>query len=211
MQPCGSPGVPDRIAKHPPSSAPALVYPVHGGRRVAGPSRSLGVGLVASVVSLHATGFPSAARAQVTALPTVEVSTSAPLPKRRPQNERRRHAEAPANGQRPARFTDNGPTVTAPTAGPVRGYQPLPATTATRTATPIERIPQSIAVVPRSVIDDQKALTVSEALQNVTSVGGVPPLFPYGVNYKVRGFPAERFVDAISNYNDAGDYASLVN
>ena len=101
--------------------------------------------------------------------------------------------------------------MTATTAGPVRGYQALTATTATRTATPIERIPQSIAVVPRSVIDDQKALTVSEALQNVTSVGGVPPLFPYGVNYKVRGFQAERYLDGMSNYNDAGDYASLVN
>jgi iron complex outermembrane recepter protein len=169
------------------------------------------VGIFASVVSLHATGCPSA-RAQTTTLPVVEVVAPAKPPPRRPQQSaRRREANSPATADRPPPATDNGPAATATTAGPVRGYQALTANTAPRTATPIDRIPQSIAVVPRAVIDDQQALTVSEALHNVASVSGIPVLFPYGVNYKVRGFPAERYLDGLSNYNDAGDYASLVN
>jgi iron complex outermembrane receptor protein len=152
------------------------------------------------------------ARAETTALPTVEVIAPAkPLPKRPPQTARRRDAKPTDSGERPATAPDAGPAVTATTAGPVIGYQALTATTATRTNTPIERIPQSIAVVTRKVIDDQQALTVSEALHNVASVGGIPALRPYGVDYKVRGFAAERYLDGLSNYNDAGDYASLVN
>jgi len=172
----------------------------------------VGTGICASVLSLYAAGWPSAARAQTTALPTVEVIAPAkPLPRRPPQAARRHDAKTTDAGDRPATTADAGPAVTATTAGPVIGYQALTATTATRTATPIERIPQSIAVVPRSVIDDQQALTVNEALHNVASVGGIPPLRPYGVDYKVRGFAAERYLDGLSNYNDAGDYTSLVN
>jgi iron complex outermembrane receptor protein len=155
------------------------------------------------VLSLGAIACPHVACGQ-SLLPRVEVNAPAKLPQaRRPPTARRRKVdETPA---------DNGPAVTATTAGPVSGYRALTATTATRTATPIEWIPQSIGVVPRSVIDDQKALTTSEAAQNVAGVGGGSPLFLYGVVYKVRGFPAERYLDGLSNYNDAGDYTSLVN
>jgi iron complex outermembrane receptor protein len=172
--------------------------------------------MLVSVVSLHATGCPPVARAQTAlpamTLPVVEVLAPAKPPqKRRAATAQQRDAKPTDAGDRPAPAVDAGPAVTATTAGPVRGYEALTATTATRTATPIERIPQSVAVVPRAVIDDQQALTVSEALRNVASVGGIPPLRPYGVDYKVRGFPAERYLDGLSNYNDAGDYTSLVN
>ena len=156
-----------------------------GPYRVGDVSRSLRVGAFASVLSLGAIEWPPIAQAQVV-LPQIKVI-----------------ADQTA--------VDNGPVVTETTAGPVRGYQALTATTATRTSTPIEQIPQSIDVVPRSVIDDQQTLTISEALQNVSGVSGFSPLFLYGVNYKIRGFQAERYVDGLSNYNDAGDYSSLVN
>lgn len=182
-----------------------------GGRRVAGQSKSFGIVICAFIAALDTAGSSLVARAE-TALPVVEVvAPKQHRQKQRPPNAQRRDVRPTEAVARPAPAADAAPPVTATTAGPVRGYQALTATTATRTATPIEHIPQSIAVVTRAVIDDQKALTVSEALQNVTSVGGFPPLFPYGVNYKVRGFQAERYLDGLSNYNDAGDYTSLVN
>ena len=77
--------------------------------------------------------------------------------------------------------------------------------------TPHRADPQSIAVIPRSVIDDQKPLTQSEALRNVSATVGMPTNIMYGFNYKLRGFDAERYVDGLPNFNDAGDYGSLVN
>lgn len=106
---------------------------------------------------------------------------------------------------------NGGPSPTATTAGPVSGYRALTAISATRTDTPIERIPQTIQVIPRSVIDDQVALSQSEALRNVAATTGMPSTFLHGLNYKVRSFDAERYVDGLPNYIDAGDYMSLVN
>lgn len=105
----------------------------------------------------------------------------------------------------------NGPPPTLTTAGPVSGYRALTAISSTKTETPIERIPQTIQIVPRTVIDDQVSLTQSEAIRNVAGAAGVPPTVLNGVGYKVRGFDAERYVDGLPNYIDAGDHTSLVN
>ncbi|MDW3399067.1 hypothetical protein NQ285_26850, partial [Escherichia coli] len=59
-----------------------------------------------------------------------------------------------------------GATLT--TAGPVDGYRALSAFSSTKTATPIEQIPQSIQVIPRSVMVDQNNLSVTEAIQNAS-------------------------------------------
>ena len=104
-----------------------------------------------------------------------------------------------------------GPPVEWTTAGPVSGYRALTAVSATKTDTPIEQIPQSIQVIPRSVIDDQRPLTQSEALRNVSGVTGMPTNTFMGFAYKVRGFPADRYVDGLPNYFDGGDFVSLVN
>ncbi|PWT89063.1 MAG: TonB-dependent siderophore receptor [Proteobacteria bacterium] len=106
---------------------------------------------------------------------------------------------------------NGGPAPVATTAGPVSGYRALTAISATRTNTPIERIPQTVAVIPRSLIDDQTPLTQSEVLRNIAATTGVPANFLYGVNYKVRGFDADRLIDGLPNYIDAGDFSSLVN
>lgn len=50
------------------------------------------------------------------------------------------------------------------------GYAPRSATTATRTDTPLRDIPQSIQVVPRQIIEDQAAVTLRDALRNVSGV-----------------------------------------
>jgi iron complex outermembrane receptor protein len=51
-----------------------------------------------------------------------------------------------------------------------RGYVVDNATTATRTDTPLRDIPQSIQVVPQQVIEDQAAVTLRDALRNVSGV-----------------------------------------
>jgi iron complex outermembrane receptor protein len=72
--------------------------------------------------------------------------------------------------------------------GQQRGYFVPDATTATRTDTPLRDIPQSIQVVPRQVIEDQKILRISDAVRNVSGVtpqGGYAGLTD---NYNIRGF-----------------------
>jgi iron complex outermembrane receptor protein len=172
-----------------------------------------------------ASGAPDAAPNSRT-LPPVTV-TSPTAPKAKPKQPLRPAAAsvrrtAPTGQQKPAPapatrslpegiVLRGGPPVEWTTAGPVSGYRALTAVTATKTDTPIEQIPQSIQVIPRSVIDDQQPLTQSEALRNVSGVIGMPTNTYVGSAYKVRGFPADRFVDGLPNYFDGGDFVSLVN
>jgi iron complex outermembrane receptor protein len=107
------------------------------------------------------------------------------------------------------------PGTTVTTAGPVDGYRALSAFSATKTATPIEQIPQSIQVIPRSVISDQNNVTVTEAIQNASNVQGTNTLGigttgPTG-GVTVRGFLAQQYLDGINVMYNAGDRDSLVN
>ena len=106
---------------------------------------------------------------------------------------------------------NGGPPVTQTTAGPVSGYRALTSVSATKTDTPIERIPQAIAVVPRAVLDDQQPLGQMDALRNISAVTPMSANTFIGYAYKVRGFPADRYVDGLPNYYDGGDNTSLLN
>ncbi len=55
---------------------------------------------------------------------------------------------------------------------------------ATRTATPLSQIPQSIQVIPQQVLRDQQAFTINEALRNVAGMN----LFSVYQDYTMRGF-----------------------
>ncbi|WP_396268028.1 TonB-dependent siderophore receptor [Ideonella sp.] len=50
-------------------------------------------------------------------------------------------------------------------------YQAPPTERATKTDTPLLLTPQSVQVVPRAVLNDQKALTLTDAVRNVSGVG----------------------------------------
>jgi iron complex outermembrane receptor protein len=62
------------------------------------------------------------------------------------------------------------------------------ATTATRTETPIEDIPQSIQVVPEQVIEDQRVIRLNEALRNVSGVTAGNTRANDTETFTVRGF-----------------------
>jgi len=92
------------------------------------------------------------------------------------------------------------------------GYNVLNASTATRTDTAIMELPQSIQVVPRSVIDDQQNITVSESLRNVSGVVARNPLIsPNFEPTLMRGFSSMQMVDGFYQNLNTGDQGSLVN
>jgi iron complex outermembrane receptor protein len=68
-----------------------------------------------------------------------------------------------------------------------KSYAVTNSSTATKTDTPIMDTPTSIQIVPRAVIEDQKASTVTEALENVSGVRAQPALGLLS-NVIVRGF-----------------------
>ncbi len=104
-----------------------------------------------------------------------------------------------------------GSDIQETTAGPVRGYRALSSRSATKTDTPVEQIPQSLQIIPRKLIDDQGATTQSEVLRNVSGVQPLNPVSGGQINPTARGFAAERFVDGLPNYYDAGGRDLLAN
>jgi iron complex outermembrane receptor protein len=71
------------------------------------------------------------------------------------------------------------------------------ASTATRTDTPILDVPQSIQVIPRQVIRDQGAITVREALRNISGLTLSSTSGNRRENFILRGFSAEQFTNGI--------------
>ncbi len=83
---------------------------------------------------------------------------------------------------------------------------------ATRTATPITNLPQSVQVANRNLLDDQQNLTLSESLINFSGVVPRSTLFtPVVEGTTIRGLRAEQLVDGFSQYYNAGDRESTVN
>ncbi|MFZ4408178.1 MAG: TonB-dependent siderophore receptor [Paracraurococcus sp.] len=95
--------------------------------------------------------------------------------------------------------------------GPVRGYQALTSSSATRTDTPLREIPQSVTVLPRKLLDEQGARTLEDALRNAPGVVPESPLFlNQNLNTLVRGFQAEIYRDGLQSYLELGLAQSLL-
>lgn len=101
------------------------------------------------------------------------------------------------------------------TAGPVQGWRALTANSSTRTQTPIEQLPQNINVIPRSLIDSQLSITLSDAVRNASNVQPIDSRMVGNVEQvpvKIRGFGAELWTDGFAgNLFVAGDRDGLVN
>jgi iron complex outermembrane receptor protein len=75
----------------------------------------------------------------------------------------------------------------------------MPATrSATRTDTPVEQVPQSIVSLPRALIEDQGAQTLSQVLRNASNVNQIDPRDANNVVFKIRGFHAATVVDGVA-------------
>ncbi|MGF1987908.1 MAG: TonB-dependent siderophore receptor [Nostoc sp. ZfuVER08] len=90
------------------------------------------------------------------------------------------------------------------------GYRVPDATTATKTDTPLRDIPQSIQVIPRQIIEDQKTTRLRDVLQNVS---GVTPGAGYQNSFdrvRIRGFAQETtFRDGIRDNFPSTDFANV--
>ncbi|WP_138498913.1 TonB-dependent siderophore receptor [Nostoc sp. PA-18-2419] len=74
-------------------------------------------------------------------------------------------------------------------------YNAPDASTATKTDTPLRDIPGSIQVIPQEVIRDQGAISVREAVRNVSGVTYSSSFGNRGESFTVRGFGAEPFLN----------------
>ncbi|WP_322732637.1 TonB-dependent siderophore receptor [Nostoc sp. ChiQUE01b] len=75
------------------------------------------------------------------------------------------------------------------------GYNAPDASTATKTDAPLRDIPASIQVIPQEVIRDQGAISVREAVRNVSGVTYASSSGNRGEGFTVRGFSAETFLN----------------
>lgn len=95
-----------------------------------------------------------------------------------------------------------------------RGVTVSTAGSATRTATPIEEIPQSIQAINRTLIEDQDLRTVGDALVNVSGVAPQGQMELVLQAPKIRGFDTAYLIDGLPAYNlpaSASDPGSLIN
>ncbi|MBK1699143.1 TonB-dependent siderophore receptor [Rhodovibrio salinarum] len=72
--------------------------------------------------------------------------------------------------------------------GPVDGYKASRSATATRTDTPLIDVPQAIQVVPREVIEDQKANSLADVAKNVSNVQAGGTFGNRAEVLRIRGF-----------------------
>jgi iron complex outermembrane receptor protein len=91
------------------------------------------------------------------------------------------------------------------------GYNATSGSTALRTDTPLLRTPVSMRIVPRQTMDDQQAISVTDAI--VGNSSGVQPNIYYWDSYKVRGFAIHPFWNGLyqhwANYIDTANVQSI--
>lgn len=109
------------------------------------------------------------------------------------------------------RVTNLAPIVIQGETGTTAGYHVKSTQTATRTDTPIEHIPQSVVVIPRELIEDQGARTLSDALRNVSNVNTIDPRDANNVVFKIRGFTSGTVIDGVAMKGNFTNQESLVN
>lgn len=95
---------------------------------------------------------------------------------------------------------------------PKQPYKVTHSSGSTKTLTALKSTPQSIQVLPKTIFYDQKSLSISETIRNVSGVNinstVITPSFDFT---RIRGFKAEQMLDGFTQYYNPGDRESLVN
>ncbi|MCC6743902.1 MAG: TonB-dependent receptor [Acidobacteria bacterium] len=78
--------------------------------------------------------------------------------------------------------------------------------TGTKMELPIRDIPQSIQVVTRKLLDEQQAITIADAVRNVSGVTQAPTFFGHADHFVIRGFELDL---ANSYFRDGFKYDQL--
>lgn len=73
---------------------------------------------------------------------------------------------------------------------------------ALRTPVPINQVPQAVQVLTRTLLEEQDLNTLSDAVQNISSVVPAAPSEAVLVNPIVRGFESEILIDGLMAYGD---------
>jgi iron complex outermembrane receptor protein len=95
--------------------------------------------------------------------------------------------------------------------GDLNAYATSRTSSATRTDTPVEQIPQSVVSVSKTLMEDQEVKTLSDALRNVSNVNEIDPRDTNNVTFKIRGFNAGVVVDGVAMPGYFSNLESLVN
>lgn len=117
-------------------------------------------------------------------------STTTPTtPQQPPETSQKPEPEKPTSENQPEAPSEpeNQEPIELVVTGEQDGYRVPEASTATKTDTPLRDIPQSIQVIPRQVIDDQKVQRISDVLRNVSGVIA-KPTNSTSDTYTIRGF-----------------------
>jgi iron complex outermembrane receptor protein len=77
------------------------------------------------------------------------------------------------------------------------GYQPLSATTASRTDTPLRDLPAAVQIITRQVLDDQGIVTVNDAVRNASGVN-----VPHSTGSRAEAFTVRGFTSIANTYRD---------
>ena len=127
-----------------------------------------------------------------------------------PQTQPTPEQQPPESQTQPEPSTQGDEPIELVVTGEQDGYRVPDATTATKTDTPLRDIPQSIQVIPRQIIEDQKTTRLRDVLQNVS---GVTPGAGYQNSFdrvRIRGFTQETtFRDGIRDNFPSTDFANV--
>ena len=94
--------------------------------------------------------------------------------------------------------------------GPVTGYKADRSATATKTDTPIINVPQSVQVVPREVLEDQRATSLADVAKNVSGVQASGTFGNRAEALRIRGFEQFAFTaDGMPSSQIFGDESFL--
>ncbi|MHC5821744.1 MAG: TonB-dependent receptor plug domain-containing protein [Nostoc sp.] len=139
------------------------------------------------------------------------VASAASSAQQQPQTQPTPEQQKPGNqAQQTQPSTSGDEPIELVVTGEQDGYRVPDASTATKTDTPLRDIPQSIQVIPRQIIDDQKTTRLRDVLQNVS---GVTPGAGYQNSFdrvRIRGFTQDTtFRDGIRDNFPSTDFANI--